>query len=460
MFFLGVTMKRLDDTFLCYDYRKIWEIPDDCYSWLCLSHREISVILASLRFTLWSSRWYDTDGRKLRELYPELTEEALTWAERLHEHIMSNCADGIQTGLEALADAVRALSITVNCGTTGGGGCFSEGGEPTITPGGNTVTGDISGGVEGEGEGDPPEGFASWEVYYLHKCRAANAIVDGFILQLNTFSIMTIISFLTVSASLVVIFGALPPLAIGLVIVWLVAMVETRHYLAYLADYISENRESFVCALYNSPTVADAIDAFLTNIDDGIEALALEAPSPSQIRQIVNALCDGGVFSKLYNAVFEVFYPDADCSGCAQGGEWTFAFNEIGSELGWSVLTPPSTNGEWNSMSEEFYASKTGVTDAILAITDTENRYTFNSADVKGSATGLQATRLQIDTSDDGITWTTASYKEYVTLLSGGVYVTQEFRGMDVVDKFVRVYIKKFETNPNVSLVYVKLFSE
>jgi len=221
---------------------------------------------------------------------------------------LMDCFESIGDGLQAIADALR-----VRC-------CDNDISDITVnvTPGGNTVTGDITQGVPGEGEGEVPEGFEDWTAYYLHKCQAANAIVDGFINNLNVFSIISTVNFVTVSAALAVFLTmSFPPAGIAFVLLALTALVEARIHLASLSDYIATNRDDFVCAIYNSPTAGDAIDAFLGFIDEGIESLSLEVPLPSQVRQVINALCDANVFAQVYNAAFEIFYPDADCSDCS-----------------------------------------------------------------------------------------------------------------------------------------------
>jgi len=154
-------------------------------------------------------------------------------------------------------------------------------------------------------------------------------------------------------------FASFPPAGIVILVAAVAALALGRIYLSQLATYIQNNREDFVCAIYDSETAGDAIDAFLTQIDNGIESLSLEVPLPSAIRQVVNALCDANVFAKVYDVAFEVFYPDADCSGCASEIEcepedhWAHNQNQYTriSENVWDVVADGPNSGYHLNMS-------------------------------------------------------------------------------------------------------------
>ena len=82
--------------------------------------------------------------------------------------------DDIKTGLEAIATALSGLSfgngaVNVNCG---GGACGGVGGVLADLPNDEILP--PEGATEPDPQGDPPEGFASWDAYYAHKCKAAH----------------------------------------------------------------------------------------------------------------------------------------------------------------------------------------------------------------------------------------------------------------------------------------------
>jgi hypothetical protein len=286
---------------------------DDCI-FLLLNSQEVTIIREAL-FPVAS--WHTRLGRWVGVGRFEWVEDTSiqVWFKGLVDSIdyklsgddMTTCFEDIKIGLLAIAQALGE-----KCDT----GC----GEVTVnvTSGGNTVTGIIDGGPgELEGEGNPPEGFDTWGEYYLHKCRVANAIVDGFISYLNIFSVTTAVEFVKISAVLGLCWAAFPPAGVAFLVFALVALALGRMYLSQLATYISNNRDDFICAIFRGKTTGEAIDFFFAEIDDGIESLSLAAPLPGLVRQVVNAMADGSVFAKLYDIGFEVFYPDADCSLCA-----------------------------------------------------------------------------------------------------------------------------------------------
>lgn len=140
--------------------------------------------------------------------------------EALERSNMSFCEE-ILTELTGIREAIAGVNLSCNCG----GGCGCGDMTYSTTEGGNTVTGDITQGPgETEGENDAPDGFENWQEYFIHKCRAANAIVDGWVLQLRQFSIMTVFTFVGTSAALGLFWAAFPPVAIGVLIFAIVAL--------------------------------------------------------------------------------------------------------------------------------------------------------------------------------------------------------------------------------------------
>lgn len=61
-----VARKRLDDTFVRFDYDDLEAYDDTCLKVVCLSDRDVSIILSCLRFVTWPSRW-EADGKLLRD---------------------------------------------------------------------------------------------------------------------------------------------------------------------------------------------------------------------------------------------------------------------------------------------------------------------------------------------------------------------------------------------------------
>jgi len=220
---------------------------------------------------------------------------------------MTDCFASLAESINNVADALKIRCCDNSCGDV----------DISITDGGNTVTGDTEYGPgETEGEGDPPEGFASWNDYFTHKCRSAYFIVDGFINVLNQYSIMSLVGFVSVSAVLGIFLVSFPPATVVLLVAALVALALGKEYLADLSDWMVTNRDEIACQLYLSKTTGEAIDNFISKVDDGIEDLALVSPLPGLVKGVVTALCDGGLFATLFDMSVNVFYPDVDCSLC------------------------------------------------------------------------------------------------------------------------------------------------
>jgi len=148
---------------------------------LCLSDREVHIIRRFVYpFAEWRSRF-------VRWLYGNIY-QAATEAEYLeyHDEIGQLFDDigGEDMGCSELASALTALAsaLTQNGGGTGGnnGCCAPSGGQLTGVAGAVSLLPPSALLPEAplalDLEGDPPEGFASWEVYNIYKCKAAHQI--------------------------------------------------------------------------------------------------------------------------------------------------------------------------------------------------------------------------------------------------------------------------------------------
>jgi hypothetical protein len=180
---------------------------------------------------------------------------------------------------------------------------------------------------------------------------------------------MNVVQFVGVSLALGFFWATFPPAAIVLLVAAIAALAISRIVLTNLASEMSDNRQEYVCAIYESKTIGEAIDNFLLRVDDGIESLSLELPLPSLVRQVVNATCDAGVFATLFNAGVEFFYPDADCSHCEEG--------EYGCEL--IATYPGDYPQEITKISENVYRVKgylklNGETAMHVTFQNNENR--------------------------------------------------------------------------------------
>lgn len=326
---------KLDEKTVVYNFDELWtSYSGDRCGVFFLSQRDISILVSALRFAGWRSRWVGGDNpdwpRDLLRNQDRLEdlETALTYIDGLLEVLMSDCgANFAFDGLYAIAQAI----LNKPCCS----GDISISVIQEVTTGGNTVYGtQTPGGLSGPaGEGDPPEGFASWSEYYTHKCALANSLADGFSDSLSFLSTVSLVNLVALASLLGVHLGIValfPPSAIPVVIGALIAMGASLGVLNTLSGWLVDNKQDVVCALYNSENVQDAVDALIAVVATGLTALGISASLHPTITTIVLALANTDNLNALFDANVNLTYPDADCSDCEElPCGWTVALGSI-----------------------------------------------------------------------------------------------------------------------------------
>lgn len=252
---------------------------------------------------------------------------------------MASCFDVLGQGMSDIAAALAQLSIqqSNNNNCTCGGCCGGSGGANIVpigqTPDGNTIWGSEPFQDIVEGEGDPPEGFETWEDYFAHKCQVANYLADCLIrmfLVLSTWSVFNV----TVLAGLVGVgMGGLivfPPATIAAFLAAIIALAVALPLMEDLRAYYTENREGLVCDIYSSPTGEFVIDKVIENIDQAIATLALSSTAGLLAKAIAAFVFSTDAVSKLYDASLNLQYPDVECNMCGGSplGEVTIGSTE------------------------------------------------------------------------------------------------------------------------------------
>jgi hypothetical protein len=247
----------------------------------------------------------------------------------------------------AISGLCGCLNITVNCNGGGGGGGSIV--DPPISP-------------TPDPEGDPPDGFSTWEEFYNYKCAAAEYIVEtsiGFFNFLGTlnsafsggqaaaavgallvsyFETMMLATLsateITVASPTIVLAGgaiATAPLwlqaAIVAAIAGTVVVVGLGSFALFstmAADFISK-KDDVICDLYNStPETAKGI--LTTAWGDSIAAFVISAPYntyEAQIRAMMSSIIGLMVTNAFTNQLFEKsttilkYTPSGDCSECS-----------------------------------------------------------------------------------------------------------------------------------------------
>jgi len=336
-------MTRKDETFIIFDFdRYFTEFSDNATGILCISQRDRSLLLSLLRYASWPSRWIgsdtslDADSLKVSLLrsqgrFDDL-EEALTYVERLeHQLIMAEC------NFEVLASGLTSMGQLIKDGLVAIANkpCCNDGVNLAIVQGltddGNTLYGEQSpGGVNGEGEGEPPEGFETWESYFTHKCSVAHFIVDSLLTSMRQLAFIEIVG-ITVGAAVIgaAIAGciSLGPAGIPILIAALIVGGVLEGLTLLVEDYLEDHRLEIVCALYNSESTQAAIDVLMEYIDEGIAVVALSSAVGAAVRIIALLLAGTDTINQLFTSTLAIAYPDADCSGCEEEEEPTYYFN-------------------------------------------------------------------------------------------------------------------------------------
>lgn len=297
--------KTNDERIVTFDYDELATFSDDVCELVPLSQKDVSILVSCLRFAHWAARWFAGDDR-LRELgrLADL-EEALTYVELLEAKLlMSGCLEGLISVMGEIRDALKAQAIC--CQTSANGVRMVDLGEGDLVYGTQQP---LTPPTEFGGEGQ----FENEEAYNTHRCAAANNIVAGLILSLNSWSTLSLASLL-VGSIVVAFFVANPPLGVVLAL----AMVGMAFgVLLTMSNYIADNREAWVCTIYNAEDYAD----FLARVDDKVSDMVIEldiAGFEVQITELIHSVLDTDTFNKMFTVIGlpEVQNP-VDCSLCA-----------------------------------------------------------------------------------------------------------------------------------------------
>lgn len=171
--------------------------------------------------------------------------------------------------------------------------------------------------------GSFPPGYDTLEDYLLAKCQIANLIVDGVISTLRRIAAFTLFN---VTALAVLIGLALasiivfPPAAIPVMVGAIIAASLEIAVFGSAADYIEDNRDDFVCALYNGDGSASIVSVLADLIDALIATIPTTGPVSAAIKTVLLLLFNSDTLNQLFSGQANLDYPNADCSGCTVYG--------------------------------------------------------------------------------------------------------------------------------------------
>ena len=163
--------------------------------------------------------------------------------------------------------------------------------------------------------GGAGDDFATEAAYNDHRCAAANAVVDGLIYGLGSWSLLTLgaLTAGAIAVGLAAIFLT-PPVAAFLA---LAAEGIAFGVLATIANAIDDDREDLVCLLYNSETAVSAYDNLNGYIDDLVVDLGFIEIEVSLLVALVMQFAPIDTMNALYGAVgLPTVASPVDCDTC------------------------------------------------------------------------------------------------------------------------------------------------
>ena len=264
----------------------------------------------------------------------------MTEADALETQLWGDCMDcsELVTALAALANAItNQKGTTVACG--GGVGadtvvsCLGNLAPDQIVPQ------DVI--EEPETSGPPPEGFDTWEEYFLRKCQASYALWAWLRNMFNTWQsasgtamiVDSALAMITAAAVATGVFfppGALVLMAIGIVQFFVLSIIASEK-LTYIVDYLDTNKTSIICAFYNSGSALDVQNLAADAVEDAIETIEwgtlLEPLAPALeplIASVASQFVNTNVANVLFYAAEDLLLPDAACECGGVLYEWPF----------------------------------------------------------------------------------------------------------------------------------------
>lgn len=138
-----------------------------------------------------------------------------------------------------------------------------------------------------EDEGDPPEGWETWDDWRVQKCISAQKLIDDVIDRLGDMNAAVgagiVLNFAAVMAMMIV--GAfVPPIVIVLAIAALLAQLGISALTTEGTLWLSDAKQDIVCAIFTADSILDARTAVMEYIDDNWDVEG----SPAVIKYMLN----------------------------------------------------------------------------------------------------------------------------------------------------------------------------
>lgn len=233
------------------------------------------------------------------------------------------------------ADALASLSASINnlASRLSGGGMSSCCADELVSSGGG-ISGSYTDPTLGEfpifGTEPPlfiepetfPDGYEDLTEYRVDKCEVANLIVSGAVGSLRGLGALGVFNYIALAGLVVLAITGMivfPPAFVPMAALALGFLAAEVTVLSELADYIEENREDWVCAMYNADGVEDALAAIAELLDVAIGLLSLDGAIGAAVKTIGLLMFNGDTLNQLFKKTAHLTYAGADCSACEEG---------------------------------------------------------------------------------------------------------------------------------------------
>jgi len=288
---------------------------------VCLSLRDIHVINSYLwPFVEWRTRFSRPYivGHRQESTAQEFDQFLLGMSElseRIGEASMGSCYEGMLAIAEALKYAANASLSAGNCCDVSPGSAGAGRHSPPFDPAN----------IANPGQGDPPDGFESWEQYYANKCAVATDIVVTAKATLNNYDTLNLAGQVLVSLIPALIALSLIPIPGDEIVViagiLLLVIAYGDNLLNKAIDVFSDFEQELICALYEAPNAEAATSNFVTVFSDGWVSNGNPSAFTWSMGSLIHSMVGPSSTNRLFVLETTRTLPEGDCGGCQTGVE-------------------------------------------------------------------------------------------------------------------------------------------
>jgi hypothetical protein len=436
--------------------------PSDDAICCILTSREVTILRSALFPVVnWRTRFGERVGNRFEYIDDEaeilnfkLEIDQLDY--KLSGGYMADCLEALIATIEAQTAVLQGLRLSCGNVTTGGCGCGGSTEGKIIQPAPEDIT-----------EESPPEGMIpAVEITPDLRCRHINYLIDNIGAAIHDLNINGAGSSISggVQWTITILFALAtknPLIAYNVYkiigyIETLAALMNQYVDLSHMDTVYNEEgtREDLVCAWYNCPEY-DTLCAY-TALSSVLSAAGMNTAEIAVVAGIASTV---GISSIWYDEMD--YYPIYDDMNAYEGGidcstqchDWG-VFDFENGELGWQISEEESTNGNYDELNHYFNGYTAGTGNAMLTIFYPGEEVSITNLKIWILGTLAQVDQLAILTADDleGTWINVAEMTNQSTPGEDEGFTMLEFTNLTIVDKYIKIYARRFWTGANVSI--------